>query len=274
MKKYYIVDQNFFRSDELKQKIEECKKINFVIPDVALLEMFKSEKWEETMRGSLSILSSHPTRTHMAICIGDGIRHETTQWKSISGNLLNKNFTTFLRDLLHCVNTGKSSAYLEKIRDQHKNTVESLAQSELNHEGNKSRLEKLIKSLHKILSEEFIKGIRSNKITREERLTLIKQIAPRLMGEYFELQVISTEKSKFFLKKKPLLIRIMYLKIWLCLDWISKGGFESVRDEKITNDLLDHNYVAIASFFDGILSREVRVNEAYEDLKWMLNARC
>jgi len=34
----------------------------------------------------------------------------------------------------------------------------------------------------------------------------------------------------------------------------------------VTNDIVDLEYVLVATFFDGLLSKEKRANEAYEDI--------
>jgi hypothetical protein len=49
----YIVGQNYFRSNELKVLVSDEPNVKFVIPNVALLEMCKADKWKETMQGSL-----------------------------------------------------------------------------------------------------------------------------------------------------------------------------------------------------------------------------
>ena len=56
-------------------------------------------------------------------------------------------------------------------------------------------------------------------------------------------------------------------------DWAKNGGLESYPAEKATNDILDQEYVAIASFFDKIKSRETRVNDADADLRQLLKMR-
>jgi hypothetical protein len=52
-----------------------------------------------------------------------------------------------------------------------------------------------------------------------------------------------------------------------------KGEIESVKPTKVTNDLFDHDYVLLATFFDGLVSNDKRANEAYSDLKYLLNIR-
>lgn len=73
------------------------------------------------------------------------------------------------------------------------------------------------------------------------------------------------------MKSKPMLLRYFYSKMWLCIDWIKNGGFESISEEKISNDLIDHEYIMTATCFHGIISAEKRVMEAYGDMIALLS---
>jgi hypothetical protein len=50
----------------------------------------------------------------------------------------------------------------------------------------------------------------------------------------------------------------------LALDWLEKGGLNNSNVEKIRNDLIDMSYAAYATFFDGILSKDVKLNRIYK----------
>lgn len=50
----------------------------------------------------------------------------------------------------------------------------------------------------------------------------------------------------------------------LVLDWLEKGGLNNSNVEKIRNDLIDMSYAAYATFFDGILSKDVKLNRIYK----------
>jgi hypothetical protein len=49
----------------------------------------------------------------------------------------------------------------------------------------------------------------------------------------------------------------------LCLYWIGSGGLESLPIDRLVNDITDMMYVAVATYFDGILTAEKKV-------KWTL----
>lgn len=51
----------------------------------------------------------------------------------------------------------------------------------------------------------------------------------------------------------------------LALWWIRNGGIEAVSDERLGNDLLDMQQVALATRYDGILTEDTRMLELHEE---------
>jgi hypothetical protein len=54
----------------------------------------------------------------------------------------------------------------------------------------------------------------------------------------------------------------MYL--W-ALDWISVGGAKGTKPETIRNDIIDLNFAAYASFFDGLFTSDKKLSYLYRD---------
>ena len=65
VKKYLVVDQNYLRDKDLQRLITDDTDMNFVVPDVALMEMCKSTSWKSIALSSLRILSACPRRAHL-----------------------------------------------------------------------------------------------------------------------------------------------------------------------------------------------------------------
>jgi len=57
----------------------------------------------------------------------------------------------------------------------------------------------------------------------------------------------------------------------LCLRWIADGGVDHLPPEKLGNDFVDMTYVSYATYFDGLLSGDKKMNELYGDTMWFLN---
>lgn len=58
---------------------------------------------------------------------------------------------------------------------------------------------------------------------------------------------------------------------FLSLRWIKDGGIEHVSEAKLRNDIVDMSYVTYATYFDGLLSLDKKLNELYIDTMNYLN---
>jgi len=56
------------------------------------------------------------------------------------------------------------------------------------------------------------------------------------------------------------------------MQWFETHGADSLSKEAVTNQFIDNDYVVSATYFDGILSEEKRVNALYAKMKDMLEA--
>lgn len=51
--------------------------------------------------------------------------------------------------------------------------------------------------------------------------------------------------------------------IW-ALEWIGRGGMDTIRDERLANDGIDLIFTTYATYFDGLLSGDKKANRIYE----------
>jgi len=56
----------------------------------------------------------------------------------------------------------------------------------------------------------------------------------------------------------------------LALRWVSVGGAENVKAKRIRNDLVDVNFAAFATYFDGLLSADSKAAGIYCDADYLL----
>lgn len=268
-KKFMVIDQNYLRDSHLEELLALTSDFAFVLPDVALMEMCKSNLWKTTMNRSLKILSGSPRKVHVSIGISEAFKFEVSNYQSVNGHLFNREITRAFRDLLNEVALNKDGERIEAIDRRIVQVQENLRKDELNDNENKIRLKKMMDLLK--LTPESLKDLRANRIAQQDKLSAIKEYAPLLLEEFFRQAGFPKNKARRFLNEKPMILRFMYSRIWLCLNWKEKGGLETVVSEKITNDYLDHDYILTATFFDGILSKDKRVNEAYRDISSLIS---
>jgi hypothetical protein len=84
---------------------------------------------------------------------------------------------------------------------------------------------------------------------------------------------IDKRKATSFIKRRPMVFRYILLNVCHCVRWIAEGGFESFPAEKVSNDVLDQQYVLTATCFQGVVSNDARVKHAYTDVIALLGMK-
>ena len=270
----YVLDQNYLRSDDLKTLVVTEPTAKFVLPDVALLEMCKGDKWRETMQCSLETLAKVPGRVMQYMSVGEALNFELANLKSVEGRLLPKALTNFVRSIMRDVSANDDSGPgVSLIAARIKQVQDEIRNEELDHGRNQNSLKTRTDIIKSALGAQKLKELKNGKISDEVRLGVIHSVANDLIRTFLSNEGHSMNRSKVFLKQKPLMLRFYLLSVRHAFDWAKNGGLESYPAEKATNDILDQEYVAIASFFDKIKSRETRVNDADADLRQLLKMR-
>ncbi|MCU0754434.1 MAG: hypothetical protein MUE46_04835 [Xanthomonadales bacterium] len=267
MKKFFVLDQNYLRSEALQAIIQDNREANFIFTTASLKEIIKSSDWRTTMQHSLPWFPSCSSRVHLAVGLGEAFRFELKNWRSIEGQLLERELRkNFIEQILAFLkNPFLGHQNLERRIQQLRTR---LAADELSHQENHERLLFLRDSMMDILPRDFIKQLRNGSASVQDRLVTITRIAPSVMEEV--MSNVPRHRRPTFLRRKPFLLRFYYLRIWLCLRWISRGGLDGRAPEDSTNDFFDLEYVIFGSFFDGALSGDHLVREAQSDLQLLL----
>jgi hypothetical protein len=58
----------------------------------------------------------------------------------------------------------------------------------------------------------------------------------------------------------------------LAVRWIEVGGASKVNPERMRNDLVDINFAAYATYFDGLLTADKKLDNIYQDAVYLLGA--
>jgi hypothetical protein len=266
----YVLDQNYLRTTELETLVATEPGATFVLPDVALLEMCKGEKWRDVMQMSLATLSQCPTRVFHSLSVGEALNSELQTLKSIHGRLLPRELKKFIRSILEDISAGTSTNGIATLTSGMVKVQEEVRSNELNHERNQASLLTRTKIIKDVLGAKALRQLKNGLDNDTDRLKLVYRIAFDLASSHLKNEGVSDNKIKVFLKTKPLLLRYFLLSVRHPVEWAKTNGLDSMSPDKITNDILDQQYVVIASFFDAILSRETRVRDADADLRALL----
>ncbi|GJH13025.1 hypothetical protein CBA19CS11_29325 [Caballeronia novacaledonica] len=271
-KRYLVLDQNVLRKAELLGTLARDRQTRFVLPDLAFLELTKNDMWKETLRNSLSIVSGTPRRVHIAYSVNEALKNEFEKLEPQTGHLLYHEATEFIRDLLSWVHTGIETPAFGRINDDPEHRL-AVVSDHLSHDVNKSQLAGLIEATRNVLTLDQQKMLRSKRLSEAERLGLVHEHAKSLSIGILQERGIDKRKALSFIKRRPMMFRYILLNVLHCVRWIADGGFEGLAAEKVSNDVLDQQYVLTGTCFHGVVSNDARVKHAYSDLMSLLKAK-
>lgn len=270
MNKIYVVDQNFFRDKQL-DALSNSGTNKFVIPDAAFFEMCKSIEWESTLLTSLRYLAKIPNRVFISKSIGEAIGNEITLKKPTS-NIISRKYTEFVQSLLAEINLGKNGKAFDAINKGIDKFHSEIASNQLDHDTTKEKVIQLINTIKGSMNEDFVRGIKNRSRSEPELLDSIRQLLPDVLESFFDSLEMSKEARTSFIRKRPAIARATYLKIIMCCEWTIKNGYEGMRAEKFTNDIIDHEYIITATYFHNLLlSKENRSQDSLRKLHYVLN---
>ncbi len=261
----FVVDQNYFRKPALVQLLDTDKDSKIAIPDVALIEMCKSPQWESTLRGSLIPLAPYAERCICITNIGEPLRYEAENHKAYDGNLVNEDFSILFRSIIKEV-ASVDGLEIARFRNMVPSVIGEIESEDLNHSANKRSISGTVDVLLESFNTTVTKALRNGSIDRDSEIELISRNMPELMNSYLNQVSFPQEARESYLAEKPFAYRFVALRLWLSIHWVKKGGLGSLPESKATNHIMDHEYVLIASYFDGFLSEDALAKEAYSDL--------
>ncbi len=271
MARVFVVDQNFLRSQELRALSSEAG-LKFVLLDEALLEMCKAPEWENTMRHSLRALASRPGQTRVGRSMSEALRWELHHRQSVDGHLLHHEGTEFLQDILFGLHHGVVSGKLEVMKKTIEEAQQEMRKIHFAHESNKRDLLQLIQLIAST-QPNLAEALRKNKLSRDERLSIIKAQGIQLTESFLKNRGFSFRESERMIRRRSLSLRFGLVRLWYAFDWLTRLGIEGIAPEKVSNEKIDYRYVTVATFFSGgLLTREVQMNRCFVDIAKLL--RC
>lgn len=270
MAQIYVVDQNVMRKVELVKLMAAQPDAKFVIPDTGLLEMVKSERWEETFRRNFEAFVPVVTRCFMSMSVQEACDLEIRTRVSVEGRLLPDDFTKLLRGAIVESQSGIGPT-MAQLQSQMAEAKEDLQRNELNAQANREELQRLLSELRSKLTKDEIKACRQQgMLGRLARLGTARSVGDALYVAHMNKHAVPAPVSRRLWKTKSMTRRWCYLLVHHAVQWLGDGGLDTATDKVVVNDVLDQDYVLLGSFFDGVLSLETDVQNASQDLHAML----
>jgi hypothetical protein len=259
----YVVDQNMMRSDELRARADVDPDCLFVIPDAALEEMVKHEKWEETLRGSFRILAPVLERVFFSAGIGELLRYEQRTKRPVGlKQLLPDAITYEVREFVRAVLT--ESERLGDVRRRVNTSRQKVLVERRGGDDLKTRMLADIDRLKRLNGRELTNEARSGRMSADARLGLLKLRAEAILRQFLGFNLPPPES---FQPSRLMTTRFIYATLWYQEHWLYEGGLDDAKPKMLANDDFDMEYVLIASFFDDLLSEDRRAKRCAADLR-------
>jgi hypothetical protein len=271
MARFLVLDQNVLQ--RLKGPLPALlpmKSVQFVLIDTALVELVKPANWQITMRAGFHLISAIPRRCHMSISVEEAVRWEMTNAQPARKMLLPAAFTKLLRQFIVFSQEPNLSADIEAKIIAVRN---DLLQNDLNAEAAKEEVTRWVNFLKDNLPAVDQAICKSTALGRGARVVIAHRMGRSAYFAYAQKSGLTYSQAARMRRQHCLTWRWISLRIHHALQWLGDGGIEGANPDTVLRDVLDQDYVLLGSSFDGVLSKEVGVNEAFEDLRWLTAPR-
>lgn len=263
-----VVDSNFLQSEGLRRYLARSDQNYVVLTDYAAMEAYKGDTVRSIYR-SMEILSQHPKQVIVlkgtqAVC---GLRgRRAGLQRRLIEERQTQEFTKYCRDLRAAQNGeplfreqilahGRAAtAHMEIIAAQVAGLPDAIDETAQNY------TEAELRTLRK--------GSPFTKPMIDKAILDIQILAATLMKNHPRVTRWPDEEEL----PNTFLFRFALCGYLLLLRWVSVGGARNVKLEKLRNDIVDIGFAAFATYFDGLLTADKKLNQVYEEAVYLLKS--
>lgn len=265
---YLVLDQSALRRPSILHPAlaqAEREGLQLLVPDVAILEMMKNAQWEAAARNSLRSL--FPVR-HLVVlgrCVADLIRDELRTGIPALNRIVDKERTPSLIRLIVDLNTDPDGDALRYARSHIQNAHERTLPAYLDHADNHRMMVRFRDGWRKLLEPNFKP---QDCAPLETRVALLADPfwGKMLCDDLTSLDVHpKTAQSLSF--GRSVTSHSFLTAVSMSLRWYIDHGLDRASPTKITNDLLDGDYVTIASFCANLVTEETRLRQRLDEVR-------
>lgn len=254
-----VVDSNQLRSQQLEDYLSKSKTNFAVLPDYASMEAYKGDTLV-TIYESMALLSKYlkqviVLKTTGVVCGLSG-RGSGLQRRLIDESQ-SKEFGIYCQRLADAKagNAGFQRQLLE---------LGTTAKTQLERMLNDAHsLPEIFDDIAKSHTKDELKVLRSGKpYTNPMIKTLMENVlrmAVQLFKNHPNVRVWPDRTSL----PNHFIFRSSLCAYLLALEWISVGGAQGVRPDKLRNDMVDVSFAAYGTYFDGLLSKDEKVQRIH-----------
>lgn len=261
-----VIDSNYLQEPELEFYLSSSTNNYVVLTDYAAMEAYKDNTLESIFK-SMCMLCRYPNQIIVlkGTAAISGLRsHEKGLLKRFIDNSQSINFPKFCKDLskadkgdekiiMSLLSYGKdANEHMEKILNDAESVITTITEIATNYTPQELRIFRKKESYSVAMIRKIFKHI--------------LEVANMLFSNHPNVNHYPSQNdlANSFIFRYAL---CMYL---LAIHWISEGGAEGVNPKRMRNDMVDMNYVAYATYFDGLLSKDKKATNIYVQATFLL----
>jgi hypothetical protein len=264
-----VIDQNSFRLPDLALKNHlSASIINIaVVTDTALFEMLKGSDPVYAATRSCEVLREFPDQVVVTAGTGELIRQEIAGKAPISAPedpKLTADFRALLREIKKHADGARADFPLDPAVLQP--VITTARAQRIDSPLHKTSLIGAVDVLRKQVPEQLRRDARQQQLTRP-LYEFIYLGSFTVFRDIMAKKGVTEETAKELFLDYSLCARLVMLYQLSIVGWFASSGAASLDEPAATNDFLDVDYVTMATYFDGLISKEKRVNALYARAK-------
>ena len=270
---FIVIDQNQMRdANVVASLLDRCCRDNFhiLIPDIAGFEFPKGLCPQKTWTASLCELAPY----RELVCVSRKLTNmmaEESQRGEPCRKLIDDNLTSCLRSILRNLEVGDDSAVREITEKQLPKFLPSSREVWENHEAHKAWITTL-QGLREFTDPTQLKRMRTAPLEG-----LVEWLSSDVITSFvFQgLKKGGLDKSIALRLTLEPSVRAGFVSALAALAgyWLASGGLESAPAAKLTNDLLDTEYVILGALSEGLCTQDKRARIIYESVSAAFDTR-
>ncbi len=263
-----VFDSNVLQSERLREYLSKSTQNYVVLTDFAAMEAYKGNTLTSIYR-SMKILARYPKQVIVlkgtqAVC---GLRGRAA---GLQRRLIDERQTQDFGEYcqhLHAAKRGDLFLQNQLLHHGHEATAHMdrmLADA--------ADIPSTFDEVAKTYTATELQVLRKGSQLTEEMIDKLIQNILLLAAQMFKDHPRATKWPDVVELPNTFIFRSTLCGYLLFLRWISVGGARKIRPERMRNDIVDVNFAAYATYFDGLLTEDKKLNGIYREAEFLLAA--
>lgn len=264
-----VVDSNFLQEPALRTYLAGSAENFAVITDYAAMEAYKARTLDALYK-SMAVLSDYPRqvlvlKSTLVVCglsgSSSGLQRRLIDVPS------SRRFPEFCRHLTEARN-GSEVVQAQLLENQ------AMAQQQIEERMlmDANNFPQAINGIAQRYTDNELRSLRTRaSFSSSMKRKLIEDViatATIMLSNHPKVHRWPTRKEL----PNTFIFRVALCAYLLAIDWISSGGANRASAKKLRNDMVDVNFAAFATYFDGLLSKDEKCQRIHTQARYLLDA--